>query len=113
MHTFAAGVTLVTLGDQTLSVMDVDSGISGDATVTVTGAGAPGAGGQGVTAARAPSTAAAPRQASEEMPASHSPAHPPAPKGVALAPDAALDYFFHRMSRRPSADWWTDEGLVS
>jgi hypothetical protein len=113
VHTFAAGVTLVTLGDQTLTVTDVDSGITGSATVTVTGAGVPGAGGRASTSARAPGTAAAPRQASEEKPASLRPEKLHSPERMAPAPDAALDYFFHRMSRRPHADWWTDEGLDS
>jgi RHS repeat-associated protein len=39
VHTFAQGVTLVTVGDQTLTVTDTMTGISGSATVTV---GAPG-----------------------------------------------------------------------
>jgi streptogramin lyase len=47
MVTFPGGVTLVTLGDQTLTVTDTDSGITGTATVTVTSGMAPGAGGIG------------------------------------------------------------------
>jgi hypothetical protein len=39
--TFAAGVTLVTAGDQTLTVTDLAGGISGTATVTVTSPGPP------------------------------------------------------------------------
>jgi hypothetical protein len=35
MHTFAAGVTLLTIGDQTLTATDTVSGITGSATVTV------------------------------------------------------------------------------
>jgi plastocyanin len=35
VHLFAAGVTLITIGDQTLTVTDTVSGITGSATVTV------------------------------------------------------------------------------
>jgi len=35
MHLFPAGVTLITLGDQTLTATDTVSGITGSATVTV------------------------------------------------------------------------------
>ena len=113
VHTFAAGATLVTLGDQTLTVTDVDSGITGSATVTVTDAGVPGAGGRASPSAPAPGTVAAPRQAPEERPASNRPENAHAAERVALGPDAALDHFFHQMSRRPTADWWTDGGLDS
>jgi hypothetical protein len=35
VHTFSGGVTLVTVGDQTLTVTDTASGITGSATITV------------------------------------------------------------------------------
>jgi len=35
VHTFSGGVTLVTVGDQTLTVTDKVSGIAGSATITV------------------------------------------------------------------------------
>ncbi len=35
VHTFPGGVTLVTVGDQTLTVTDTVSGVTGSATVTV------------------------------------------------------------------------------
>jgi hypothetical protein len=35
VHTFSGGVTLVTVGDQTLTVTDKVSGITGSATITV------------------------------------------------------------------------------
>ncbi len=39
MATFPGGVTLITVGDQTITATDVDSGITGSATVTVTSPG--------------------------------------------------------------------------
>ena len=42
MAVFPGGVTLMTPGDQTLTVTDIDSGITGGATVTVTDGGRPG-----------------------------------------------------------------------
>ena len=47
VHTFAAGVTLVTPGDQTLTVTDSGSRITGSATVTVNPGGPPGPPGGG------------------------------------------------------------------
>jgi hypothetical protein len=35
VHTFSAGVTLISVGDQTLTVTDTVSGITGSATITV------------------------------------------------------------------------------
>jgi hypothetical protein len=47
MVTFAGGVTLITLGDQSLTATDTTSGITGTATVTVTSGAAFGTGGFG------------------------------------------------------------------
>jgi hypothetical protein len=49
VHIFAGGVTLVTLGDQTLTATDTTSGITGSATVTVNSGGhaSPGGGAVG------------------------------------------------------------------
>jgi hypothetical protein len=35
VHTFSGGITLVTMGDQTLTVTDKVSGVAGSATITV------------------------------------------------------------------------------
>jgi streptogramin lyase len=51
MVTFAAGVTLITLGDQSLTATDTTSGITGTATVTVTSGAAYGTGGFGANPA--------------------------------------------------------------
>jgi hypothetical protein len=47
MVTFPGGVTLITLGDQSLTVSDTSSGITGSATVTVTSGAGPNVSGNG------------------------------------------------------------------
>jgi streptogramin lyase len=51
MVTFPGGVTLITLGDQTLTATDTVSGVTGTATVTVTSGAAPGVGSFGANPA--------------------------------------------------------------
>jgi hypothetical protein len=46
MHAFAAGVTLITLGDQILTATDTANGITGNATIMVGGGNAPPPGGR-------------------------------------------------------------------
>ncbi len=109
VHTFAAGVTLITAGDQTLTVTDVDSGITGSATVTVTDAGGPRAALQGPGPTSTSGVTVPPRRKSEGEAASHRPE-------IAYGPDRSavvIDSFFHRMSQRLNAAWWTDDELFS
>jgi hypothetical protein len=106
MHTFAAGVTLITAGDQTLTVTDVDSGITGSAVVTVTDAGVAG------SVRQAPSATSA-SGVSEGDPASHRPAILHAPERPTTAPAVAIDAFFHQMSRHLKPDWWMNDELLA
>jgi hypothetical protein len=77
MVTLAGGVTLITLGDQTLTATDTLSGITGTATVTVTSGAEHGVGGLGGKPA-----------ASEQPPSATVPTDPASPSAVSADPES-------------------------
>jgi Ca2+-binding RTX toxin-like protein len=92
VHTFAGEVILVTVGDQVITVADMDNGLSSDATVTVDDAG--------------PSI---PRQSGEKdhvhAPVSASPARRSTP--ALLLPSRAIDHLFAEPTEQEWASWIT------
>jgi hypothetical protein len=94
MVTFPGGVTLITLGDQTLTATDTVSGITGTATVTVTSGAGPGAGGFGAKPAvsQQPPSASVPTATARPSAAAADPESLPvrAPSVGATAHRAAL-----------------------
>jgi hypothetical protein len=116
MVTFPGGVTLITLGAQTLTATDTVSGITGTATITVTSPTAPGGGGFGAKPAvseQPPSDTVPTGAASRSAAAADAESFPVGAQSVAATAHRAalIDHVWSDLAEPLLADAWAD-GLV-